>query len=173
MVRLISRVGGKASRYVTVLALAGFLASCGGGGGAAGDTVPLGEQDFDLDGIPNAEDPDADGDGLNDLVADPFVDLDSDGFDDFSGASEAQATGSGVEGDNDNDGFTDVDETNVCGGEGGSDNSSVNNPWDDNCFVRRTSIGGQFADSLYAAGIQRVLFCEGFGVGFPTCRRHH
>lgn len=52
-----------------------------------------------------------------------------------------------------------------CGDDGGSDNISFNSNWDDNCVIKRTSLGGQFADSLYSVGIQRILFCTGFASG--------
>ncbi|NND90035.1 MAG: peptidoglycan-binding protein [Granulosicoccus sp.] len=126
-----------------------MLAGCGG---SSGDTVPLGEQDFDGDTIINSEDPDADGDDILD-TEDNFVDLDSDGLDDITLQTEAEANGTQ---------FVDVSPDNVCGSEDGLDNSSENDPWNDNCVVKRF---GQFADSLFAVGIQRVLFCDGYGSG--------
>lgn len=159
MVKLVSRSGSRASRWVMVAAMTGLLASCGGGSGGA---TPLDEQDFDEDGIVNSEDFDADGDDLLD-VDDPFVDLDSDGLDDTTGLTEAEATDTGVVGDNDGDGFTDVSPTAVCGSENGSDNNSSTASWNDNCVVERQASGGQFADSLYTVGIQRVVYCSGFG----------
>ena len=42
----------------------------------------------------------------------------------------------------------------------GEDATSANNDWTDNCQVSRR---GQWADSLYAAGVQRVVYCAGFG----------
>jgi len=111
---------------------------------AVGNPDPtIGELDFDQDGIPDAEDADADGDGLNDLLDDPFVDLNGDGLDDDSGESEAEALM----------GFD------ACGATRGTDNNSSNVTWDDNCFVFQN---GEFASSLYTVGIQRVVFCEGF-----------
>lgn len=164
MVKLISKSGSRARQLIVIAAMTGLLVGCGGG---AGDTVE--ESDFDGDLIVDSLDEDADGDGVLD-IDDPFVDLDSDGFDDFSGLSEADATDTAevIEGDTDGDGFVDVSETAVCGSERGSDNNSGNNSWDDNCHVKRATENGQFARSLYAVGIQRVLYCAGFGVGSAT-----
>jgi peptidoglycan hydrolase-like protein with peptidoglycan-binding domain len=53
----------------------------------------------------------------------------------------------------------------ACLGEPGTDQNSSTPNWDDNCTVKRSSIGGVFADSLYAVGIQRVVYCAGFGEG--------
>ena len=156
MVKLISRTGSRASRFLMITAMTGLLVSCGGG---SGDTATADEADFDGDGIFDNVDQDADGDGVIDFD-DSFVDLDSDGFDDFTGLSEAEAII--VEGDEDGDGFPD---TAVCGSEDGSDADSSTANWNDNCVVKRTSIGGEFADSLYSVGIQRVVYCLEFGTG--------
>ena len=126
------------------------------------DDTPLGERDLDDDTIINDLDVDDDGDGIADLV-DPFTDRDGDGLDDTSGETEAEATNTNS--DLDGDGFTDVSDAAVCGSENGSDNNSSNNTWDDNCVVKRNSIGGQFADSLFSVGIQRVVYCSGYGTG--------
>ncbi|MFT6876969.1 MAG: peptidoglycan hydrolase-like protein with peptidoglycan-binding domain [Granulosicoccus sp.] len=158
MLQLISRTGSRASRFVAIAAMTGLLASCGGGG--AGDTTPIGDLDFDDDGIINSEDFDADGDDVLD-VNDPFVDLDSDGFDDVTGDTEAEATDTGLDGD----GFIIPTETAVCGSENGSDADSSTANWNDNCVIERQLAGGQFADSLYTVGIQRVVYCLGFGTG--------
>ncbi|MGK0284064.1 MAG: peptidoglycan hydrolase-like protein with peptidoglycan-binding domain [Patiriisocius sp.] len=159
MVKLISRTGSRAGRFVVIAAMTGLMASCGGG---AGDTTPIGELDFDNDGIPNNEDFDADGDEILD-VDDLFVDLDSDGFDDttFRSEAEADAIDAGIDGD----GFIIPTETAVCGSENGSDADSSTPNWNDNCVIERQAAGGQFADSLYTAGIQRVVYCSDFGTG--------
>lgn len=164
MVKFISRSGNRARQLIVIVAMTGLLVGCGGG---SGDTVE--ESDFDKDNIPDSMDEDADGDEVLDII-DPFVDLDSDGFDDFTGATEAEATETVemIDGDLDGDGFVDVSETALCGSERGSDNNSSNNTWDDNCHVRRATENGQFARSLYAVGIQRVLYCSGFSVGGAT-----
>jgi len=170
MVKLISQTGQRASRFVLIAAMAGMLASCGGGSGDPMDPTDgadmTDEADFDGDGIIDSLDPDGDGDGLDDFDgSDLFVDLDSDGFDDFSGLSEAEANANAtpvIDGDNDGDGYIDVSAAAQCGGEDGSDNDSSNNTWDDNCVVKRSA---QFSDSLYSVGIQRVVYCSGFGTG--------
>lgn len=156
--KMISRISSRVGSFVVVVAMSGLLVACGGG--TSGDGVPLDEQDADNDGTINSQDADADGDGITDTL-DNFVDLDGDGLDDLSGETEAQANaGSGDNVDN-----SDVTETNPCGIESGTDNNSSTSTWGDNCYIRRTSSGGQFADSFYAVGIQRVLFCEGYGSG--------
>lgn len=164
MVKLISRMTGNASRYLLIGVMAGTLASCGGGSAGDTDTTPVGERDLDGDGIINDLDEDDDGDNIVDLL-DPFTDRDGDGLDDTSGLTEAEATNTNTDGDADGDGFIDVSDTAVCGSENGTDNNSSNNTWDDNCVVERSITGGQFADSLFSVGIQRVVYCSGYGTG--------
>jgi hypothetical protein len=147
MVKLISRTGVNASRMIAIAALTGLLAGCGAGSGA-GD--PAMAPDFDADGTPDSEDFDADGDGTLD-VDDAFVDLDSDGLDDVSGLTEADAIAANTP------------DTGVCGGENGTDADSSTANWNDNCVIERQINGGEFADSLYTVGIQRVLYCTGYG----------
>lgn len=191
MVKFISRVGGSTSRYLVLAALTTALTACGGGSG----DDPLGDEDFDEDGVINSEDDDADGDGIDDLM-DTFVDLNGDGLDDTRGITELEAAdfdedgiiniddedadGDGIDDledsfvDLDNDGlddntmaseFTEVTDATPCGSESGTDNDSSTPNWNDNCTVRRSTVGGQFADSLYAVGVQRVVYCSGFGSG--------
>jgi peptidoglycan hydrolase-like protein with peptidoglycan-binding domain len=115
--------------------------------------IPTPEDDFDADGIPNGEDTDADGDGILD-TDDQFVDLDSDGVDDNSGNTELETQDEGI-----------PDTVDQCGEEPGSDGVSANAQWNDNCWVRmsNTTGEGQFANSLYTVGIQRIVYCSGFG----------
>ncbi len=165
MMRLTQRVGGNFARYALIAAMTGVLAGCGGGSGDGTDPIDTELGDFDpldLDGngIPDAEDPDysatdLDGDGILNLDDD---DVDGDGIindldDDY------------VPGDADGDGFTDATADAPCGGERGTDNMSADNSWDNNCVIERQAGGGQFADSLYTVGIQRVIYCAGFGDG--------
>ena len=160
MARKFPRIGKQAGQFILVASMAGLLASCGGSSSGDGDgsLVPLGEQDADNDGIINDEDDDADGDNIPDLD-DEFVDLDGDGRDDLTLLTEAE-----LEGDPGNEGeFVEVSAENPCGSESGTDNSSANANWNDNCLVERSLTGGQFADSLFSVGIQRVLYCSGFG----------
>ena len=151
----------------------------------------INDPDFDFDVIPDSIDPDADGDGIEDTL-DSFVDLDEDGIDDpdfdFDGIrdfADSDADGDGTEDffdtfvDLDSDGIDDRDEpepiSNVapitedmmCGAEPGTDNASEDPAWNNNCFVRiaNDTGEGQFANSLYTVGIQRVVFCAGFGNG--------
>lgn len=157
--------GHHAARLLLVGAMSAALAACGGSSGdddpLDGDFEVFDPDDVDGDGIPNAEDvdydpSDLDGDGILNLEDD---DVDGDGIlneddEDF------------VENDADGDGFPDTSAEDVCGGEPGTDATSSNFTWDDNCLVRREGQApgeGQFADSLYAAGIQRVVYCAGFG----------
>jgi len=162
MVRLKSRRANTAGKFVIAMAMTGLLASCGGGAGDT-ETTALGDQDFDMDGIINSLDADADGDGIDD-GDDRFVDLNSDGLDDRTGAEDVEEVVV-TDLDQDGDGFTDVSSANPCGSENGTDNNSSTFAWNDNCVIERSSSGGQFADSLYAVGIQRVVYCAGFGEG--------
>ena len=176
MVRMISQVGGGTCRNIAVAAMITTLAACSSSGGGSGDTEPT--VDLNGDGVIDAADVDIDGDGIAD-IDDIFVDSDLDGIDDFTGLTEAEsiadANGSVVPGDEDDDGFVDVSSTNQCGSESGLDNNSSTATWGDNCVVRRSGAEdengrdldgeGQFADSFYAVAIQRVAFCTGFGTG--------
>lgn len=155
MARKFPQIGKQAGQFLFIASMTGLLVGCGGS--SSGD-VPLGQQDADNDGIINDEDDDADGDNIPDLD-DQFVDLDGDGRDDISLLTEAE-----LEGDSGNEGeFVEVSAENPCGSERGEDNSSEDAEWNNNCYVERSLTGGQFADSLFAAGIQRVLYCSGFG----------
>ena len=181
MVKLLKHAGRCTGRYIVLATLSTTLVACGG---SSGDTTPaddqdldndgipddidpfvdldmdgfddiIGEQDFDNDGVINRLDFDADNDGIDDLV-DPFVDLNADGLDDLTGDPE--------EASEPDDGFEEITADNPCGVEEGTDNSSVNAAWNDNCTIQRegTFGNGQFADSLYAVGVQRVVWCAGF-----------
>jgi len=194
MVKLLKRTGRTTGRYVALVAITATLTACGGG---SGDTDTVGDQDTDLDGIPDSEDDDIDGDGIlniddedangdgvddiigaqdldNDGIAniddddadrdnildalDPFVDLDQNGRDDVTNVLEGQ-TNAGA-----------ITEATPCGVESGNDNNSSNDSWSDNCTVRRTlpDGSGQFADSLYTVGIQRISWCAGFDGDTPV-----
>lgn len=154
MVKMISGAGRLSGRLFVMAMLTGLLVGCGGGGG---DTAPA---DADNDGIPDIDDPDADGDGVAD-IDDTFVDLDMDGFDDLTGLTEAQATSLVLV----------PTQSQPCGNQPASatDNNSTTANWDDNCFVARSinseAQGALLADSLYAVGIQRVVYCLGNGAG--------
>ena len=160
MLKKPSLLGKETGRFLLIASMTGLLVGCGGSSSSDSDTdtdIPSSGQDFDLDGIPDADDNDADGDGLDDFNGeDNFVDLDGDGLDDITFLTEAEAN-AGV--------FVDVSTETPCGSERGTDNDSSTADWNDNCVVKRASEGGQFADSLFSVGIQRVLFCSGFGTG--------
>ena len=173
MVKLTARARRSTGHYLALLALTTTLAACGGGSDDGGDPTDadadgtpdiddafvdldgdgFDDPDFDGDGIRDSVDSDADGDSVEDFL-DPFVDLDSDGFDDTSGEPEEVAFVA-----------TPVSAANPCGGEPGDDGESSNPGWNDNCWVRLDNGEGegQFADSLYTVGIQRIVFCSGFG----------
>lgn len=177
MVKLLTHAGRCTGRYLALAALTTTLVACGGSSGDStdldsdGDGIPdiddsdadgdgiddiIGEQDLDGDGIPNKDDLDADNDGLLDAgLDDKFVDLDGDGFDDVTGLAEGPAN------------FEAITADAPCGGEDGTDAYSVDASWDNNCLIRRSNVigEGQFADSLYAVGVQRVVYCSGFGSG--------
>lgn len=119
-------------------------------------------QDLDNDNIPNGQDSDSDGDGIDD-EDDNFIDWNGDGFDDTSLKTQEEAN------QDSQGGFTAVSAANPCGSDTiGTDNNSSNNNWGDNCEVKRSSKGGQFADSSFSIGIQRVLFCKGFAEASET-----
>ena len=164
MKRLVVVPGKPIVRYLIIAAFTGLLVGCGGG--SSGDS----DDDIDLDFDPPIFDPDdVDGDGIpnsEDIDFDPF-DLDGDGI---LNEFDEDVDGDGilnefdedfVPGDADGDGFTDPSPSTPCGSESGTDSNSSTANWDDNCTVERTSANGQFADSLYAAGIQRVVYCSG------------
>lgn len=151
-------------RYVALLVLTSLLSACGGSGGdtttdnADSDNNPSVTEsiinpdnlDFDRDGMLNVSDTDADGDGLIDDF-DPFVDLDGDGRDDDSGMTQAQAEDTQDAANSD------------CAEESGAVAFGQTPGWNSNCAIRRSSVGGAFADSLYSVGVQRIVFCSGFG----------
>lgn len=165
-----------------------------GGGAGDGDGTFLGDTDINLDGVVDTSFGDIDGDGdedfdingdgnpdddlgfgLFDANSDGFADSDltGDGVVDLSvAASDADGDGS-PDFDSDGDGVADINSNGVslvqpvtaefpCGSAGGDDNSSANFTWTDNCTI---SASNQFDDSLYSAGIQRVVFCAGFDGG--------
>lgn len=193
MVKLLKRAGSRTGRYLVLATLTTTLVACGGGssGDSTDSDFDIGSQDLDNDGIPNDEDDDDDGDGILDSI-DPSVDRDGDGIDDIIGEQDLDGDGIvnrlDLDADGDDiddfedpfvdldanglddqtglpdDGFEAVTDTNQCGSEMGTDNSSSTATWDDNCFIQRegTFGNGQFADSLYAAGVQRISWCAGF-----------
>lgn len=147
MVILISRTMRRTSRHFVLAALTALLFGCGGG---SGDT-DLGETDADADGIPD--------------IDDPFVDVDPvDGLDDLTGLTEAEVIALSTN-------TLIPTASQPCGNQPASatDNNSSTASWDDNCLVARAirseAQGAFLADSLYAVGIQRVIFCLGFGNG--------
>ena len=126
-----------------------------------GDVDFDGFDDFDIndDGEPDF---DVDGDGTFDTAL-----LDSNGrlagYDsDGDGEADIDAFGDPIDTSVDGDGFRDVSAEFPCGSANGTDNDSSNNTWSDNCTVSRTN---QFANSLYTAGIQRIVWCAGFDGG--------
>jgi len=137
-----------------------------------GDMLLNGDDpDVDGDGVENASDPDVDGDGQ---LNGEDLDIDGDGIQntrdpDMDGDTLPNGEDPDMDGDGqlneedtdaDGDGFDEPTAGDVCGDADGMDANSSNFTWDDNCTVRR---GNQFADSLYSAGIQRVVYCSGFG----------
>ncbi len=168
-------------RLLMIAVLTAFLASCSSSGTTDGTgtdgTGTADPDDINGDGVIDFADGDYNGDGLvdvndgdynNDGVVDPTDDINGDGFVDAADF------------DINNDGFVDFDDdtngdgsvnildvpTDValgpCKGSGGTDETSSNNQWDDNCVV--TSIGAHQISS-YSRGIQRILFCKGHADG--------
>ncbi len=86
-------------------------------------------------------------------ISTAIVDWDEDGEDDITFLSESEANATT---------FVEVSLENPCGSQRfASDNDSSTPDWNDNCLVKRQP-AGQFADSMFSVGIQRVLFCSGF-----------
>lgn len=86
--------------------------------------------------------------------------------------------------DEDNDGLNNYEEllagtelvtADSCDGQGGSDPGSTNDLWNDNCSILydiSSSVNGvqksPFYESTYVKGIQRILYCQGYGTeGIP------
>lgn len=133
------------TKYVVLLALSSTLIACGGSGG---DDTTTG-----ADGGGSITD--TDGDGIADAF-DPFIDLDGDGFDDDTGLTQAEAEGTGGVATSD----CDPESGTIAFGEAVS--------WNSNCVIRRSvdsdgNLVDSFADSLYSVGVQRIVFCSGFG----------
>lgn len=155
----------------TICVLTAALSACGGSSS---------DSDSDNQGLFGGGVVDTDGDGLSDtfegtLGTDPnLADTDGDGLDDgaendihFTNALEADSDGDGT---NDGDEIANLTDPNNPdeGGTttGGTDEpqpdqcddlNSSNDSWADNCVLRRF---GTFADSSYARGVQRILWCQ-------------
>ena len=180
----------RARRWPTLIvagAVSATLAACGGSSGddddaddvnfdGVRDTPILDSQTgeligYDIDGNGTVDVELADGSGF-DSNEDGFADFDAD----FDGTVDGSVVANGqlVGYDVDGDGVADVDETGTalgpdfeeptagspCGSEPGEDATSADNDWTNNCEVSRF---GQWSDSLYTAGVQRIVWCSGFG----------
>ncbi len=140
-------------KILTAMLLSVFLVACGGGTSGDGtdsgtlDSGELDGGDFGLDGGDDSGDFGLDAGGLDEGGTD-------DGF--VSGGDDV---------DSDQDGISDADELLACQNQGGSDEFSQNENWNDNCTIRVDLRGGggtsPFFNSTYANGIQRVLYCSG------------
>lgn len=173
-------------RLLLAGAIAAVLTGCGGGSGdddgfadenldGIGDVTLTTDQDSDgLDDVDvdgdGVADFDINGDGIRDTDVNGDGSVDSTVLDEFGllVGFDTDADGEAdldidrlpivqpVEGDEDGDGFVDVSAENPCGSANGSDNSSADDDWSNNCTITRTN---QFTDSLYSAGIQRIIHC--------------
>ncbi len=153
----------------TICVLAAAISACGGSSSGTGD------DNDDIQGIFGST-VDTDNDGLTDsfeetLGTDPNEpDTDDDGLDD--GSENDIYNTNPLEPDTDGDGTNDFDE--VTAGtdpndpdEGGTtggtepdtctDTNSSNDSWADNCELKRF---GDYADSSYVRGVQRILWCQ-------------
>lgn len=185
---LSAAITSRAARLSAICLVATTLAACGGGdnsGGTSGGdmnggsgTDPLGSggdttinpianfppstDDRDGDGLLNEEeiqlglDPDS-ADSDNNGVADGNEDFDGDLISNFD---EALA-GTLFDGlDNNEIVAPPPPATDRC-----NDPDSANHDWSDNCLLKN---GGTWAISSYTKGMQRVLWCTGFGTGNAT-----
>ncbi len=143
-VRMCSALGG-ASKLAGVMTLSAVLVACGGG--TSGDTD----------------------DGLG--TTDGFGELDSGETAGTTGEFGENTTdfGSEIDPDDLNDnGIPDANEQLVCQGLGGSDPSSNNESWTDNCWldydIERDDgdevTRSPFWFSSYVQGVQRILYCR-------------
>ena len=159
-------------RLLVVIGFSAYLAGCSSSSTTqtAGDltddsngdgVVDILDGDFNADGAVDNTDLDFNGDGFVDASDD--INLDGDNtFEDFDINGDGfvdsldDTNGDGLL--NSSDIITDmVDQLAAC--EGGSDNASVNDQWDDNC-VMSTSV--TYTDSSYSRGIQHILWCQGY-----------
>lgn len=145
---------------------------------SAGDIDGDGFEDFDIDGdgafdtklgdqnFDGFTDFDTNNDGERDfdISGDGEVDrsvLDDDGF--LAGYSTDGNDDNGAEVDTNGDAIApDLIEPSAefpCGSAAGDDPDSSTNTWADNCVVTGNN---QHRNSLYTAGIQRILWCTGF-----------
>lgn len=164
----------------------------GAGDGAGGEFIAIGDADVNSDGITDTSFGDIDGDGIEDYDIDGdgnfdtllglgAYDVNGDGVEDFDVNEDGTVDLSVADANNDGepdydtngDGNADVtasgasllQEPNAefpCGSATGEDNVSANNTWTDNCTV---SGQNQFRNSLYTAGIQRIVWCAGYDGG--------
>lgn len=153
--------------------LTAALTACGGGGSAGGDDAD--DESQGLLGGGNGNDVDTDGDGLSDTNeaiqgSDPLViDTDGDGFNDLQ---EWDAFTNPNLADTDGDGANDNVDTDPTNPEIGGDTTVVTDPpaadqcddpnsaddmWTNNCVIKRF---GTYAQSSYAQGVQRILWCQ-------------
>ncbi len=178
----------RAINLTAICAVSMALAACGGSGGGTEDG---GSETQDL--FTDNDDVDSDGDTLSDIdeetifFTDPQL-QDTDGDNIFD--NEEIDLGldpndpNDAERDLDGDGVSNLDEildntnandaTDFLPGSVDAtdpinpvtsdcvDTNSSNSDWGDNCTLQRF---GEFADSLYVEGMQRILWCQGFGGG--------
>lgn len=155
--------------------LAATVTACGGSSGGSSGT----DDTQGLLGGGGTDPVDTDGDGLSDANeaiqgSDPLIaDTDGDGLDDLA---EWNASTNPNLADTDGDGSSDLVEVNAGtsptdSSDGGDttvvvtppttdqcdDPNSSNDAWTDNCVVKRF---GTYAQSSYAQGIQRILWCQ-------------
>ena len=147
------RYAGNGARALLVGAMSATLVACGG---SSGDGAPPGGLgDSNGDGI---EDVDFDGDGIAD-------DVNGDGLEDFDlnndGIKDVDVDGNGII-DSEEGGDVGGGSELSCPG-GGEDADSSDDQWNNNCVLQRDLSGARAYTSYYTRGVQRILYCLGYG----------
>lgn len=148
-------------KLLTASMLSVFLVACGGGTSGDGTTEGALDAVGTTDDFGEVDDGFTDDFGLDSGLTD-------DGLTDEGGTDDGFVAGGGGI-DSDGNGISDANENAICKGFPGTDEVSENADWIDNCEMRADINPGEgvvrspFYHSTYSTGIQRVLYCSGYG----------